>query len=167
MRRNKNNDDEKAEAEAEELKKGEHPPNLNLVWDETELDNMDDDVMEEACVGIDCNLWSKGTSSTSKPATIASTSKETSTRKSPEKDKENENDSTANHTVIDSSNPNKLVMFSNSILDDSFFKKLLGKSDAKLSSFANSYTQSELLHCTHIVEPNCTLVDISFTNSCT
>ena len=45
--------------EAGELKESEHPPNLNPVWDETELDNMDDDVMKEECVGIDYKLWRK------------------------------------------------------------------------------------------------------------
>ena len=50
---------EDEEGEEEELKEGEHPPNLNLIWDETELDNVDDDVMKEYCVGIDYNLWRK------------------------------------------------------------------------------------------------------------
>jgi hypothetical protein len=48
---------------------------------------MDDDVMEEACVGIDYNIWSKGAPYTSKSTTIASTSKDTSTKKFLEKDK--------------------------------------------------------------------------------
>ena len=47
---------EDEEREAEELKESQHPPISNLVWDETELDNMDVDVMKEDCVGIDYNL---------------------------------------------------------------------------------------------------------------
>ena len=159
-----NNDDEKGEVE--ELKEGEHLPNLNLIWDDIELDDMDDDVMDEDCVGIDYILWIKGAPSTSNLATIASTSKEASTEKFLEKDKDNEKDSTANDMVTNSHNPNKPIMFSNPILDDSYFKTFFGKSYVELSSFVNSYTQSDLLHCTQIVEPNFTLVDISFTNSC-
>ena len=52
-----NNEDEKGGAE--ELKECEHLPNLNLVLDDIELDNMEDDVMKEYCVGIDYNLWRK------------------------------------------------------------------------------------------------------------
>ena len=55
---------EDEEGEGEELKESEHPPNLNLIWEETELDNMDDDVMKEDCVGIDYNLWRKESTST-------------------------------------------------------------------------------------------------------
>ena len=66
-----------------------------------------------------------------------------------------------------SSNPNKLVMSPNSIIDNSFFETFFGRSNVELSSFANSYKQSELLPCNQIVELDCTLVDISFPNSCT
>ena len=34
--------------------------NLHLIWDDTELDDIDDDIMEEACVGNDYNIQSKG-----------------------------------------------------------------------------------------------------------
>ena len=50
---------EDAEREAEELKEAQHPPNLILDQDETELDNMGVDVMKEDCMGIDYNLLSK------------------------------------------------------------------------------------------------------------
>ena len=69
--------------------------------------------------------------------------------------------------VNDSSNPNKLVMSYNSIIDNSCFKTLFGRQYVDLSSFADSYEQSELLHLTQIVELDRTLVDISFNNSCT
>lgn len=50
---------EDEEGEAKGLKESEHPPNLNLIWEETKLDNMDDDVMKEDCVGIDIKFGSK------------------------------------------------------------------------------------------------------------
>ena len=40
-------EDEEEEEEEEE----EPPSNLHLIWDDTELDDIDDDIMEEACVG--------------------------------------------------------------------------------------------------------------------
>ena len=57
-----NTEDEKGEAE--ELKEGEHPPNLNFIWDETELDNMDVNVVKEDCVGTNYCLWNKEDHST-------------------------------------------------------------------------------------------------------
>ena len=96
---------EDEEGEAEELKEIEHPPNLNLVWDETELDNMDVDVMEEDCMGIDYNLWSEEDHSTSNYTTIASTPTQTSTEEFLEMDEQNEKDSIPNPMVNDSSNP--------------------------------------------------------------
>ena len=69
--------------------------------------------------------------------------------------------------VNDSSNTNKIVMSPNSIIDNSHFETFFGRSNTKLSSFANSYKPSKLLPCNQIVELDCTLVDISFTNSCT
>ena len=69
--------------------------------------------------------------------------------------------------VNDSSNPDKLVMSPNSIIDNSFFQTFFGRSNVEHFSFPNSYKQSELFPCNQIVELYCTLVDISFTNSCT
>ena len=34
--------------------------NMHLIWDDIELDDIDDDIMEESCVGNDYNLLSKG-----------------------------------------------------------------------------------------------------------
>ena len=48
--------DKKDEEEEEE----KPPSHLNLIWDETEVANGDYDVLKEACVGNDYNLWSKG-----------------------------------------------------------------------------------------------------------
>ena len=55
----------------------------------------------------------------------------------------------------------------NSIIDNSCFETFVGRSNVELSSFANSYKQSELLPCNQIAELDCTLVESSFTNSCT
>ena len=35
----------------EEEEEEEPSSNLHLIWDDTELDDIDDDIMEEACVG--------------------------------------------------------------------------------------------------------------------
>ena len=40
-------EDEEEEQEEEEV---EPSPNLHLIWDDTELGDIDDDIMEEACV---------------------------------------------------------------------------------------------------------------------
>ena len=75
---------EDEEGESKELKESEHPPNLNLIWDEIELDNMDVDVMKEYCVGTYYSHWNK--QSTSNSTTIDSTPTETSTEEFLEKD---------------------------------------------------------------------------------
>ena len=49
-------DDEEQEEE-EEVDPLSH---LNLIWDDTKIDDIDDDVFEETCVGNDYNLQSKG-----------------------------------------------------------------------------------------------------------
>ena len=48
-------EDEEEEEEEEE----EPPSNLHLIWDDTELDNIDDDIMEEECMGNDYNIQSE------------------------------------------------------------------------------------------------------------
>ena len=80
-------------AKNDEEEEGEHLFNLNLIWDDTEMDDIDDDVMEEACVGNYYNLRSKGaptsnnSPSTSKmdmkntPSATTSTSKDPSIEK--------------------------------------------------------------------------------------
>ena len=175
--------------EAEELKESEHPPNPNLVWDGTELDNMDVDGMEEEnhedevseveelresdhppnlildqdeaelddmedCIDIDSYLLSKENHSTSTSTRIASTLMETTIGEFLDKDEQIEKDSTPNPMVNDLSNPGKLVMSPNSIIDDSCFETFLGRENAELYFFANSYKQSELLPCNQIAELN-------------
>ena len=56
--------------------------------------------------------------------------------------------------VNDLSNPGKLVMSSNSIIDNSCFETFFGRSNAELSFFANSYKKFELLPCNRIAELN-------------
>ena len=54
--------------------------NLNLIWDDTEMDDIDDDIMKEACVGNDHNLRSKGAPKTNDyPFTLKMTMKMTPT----------------------------------------------------------------------------------------
>ncbi|CAF4360664.1 unnamed protein product, partial [Adineta steineri] len=50
----KEEEDEEQEEE-EEVEEEEPPSHLNVLWDEDE-----DDIMEEACIGNDYNLWSNG-----------------------------------------------------------------------------------------------------------
>ena len=76
-------EEEEENQEEEEEEEGEEPPShLNLIWDEEEFrDDDDDDIMEEACIGNDYNLESKGdlkmnyTPSTSKEKNKNSSSK--------------------------------------------------------------------------------------------
>ena len=71
-----------------------------------------------------------------------STPTETFTEEFLEKDEQTEKDSTPNPMVNDSSNLDKLVMSPNSIIDNYCFETYFGRSNAELSSFANSYMQS-------------------------
>ena len=98
-------DDEEEETKEEEV---EPSSNMNLIWDETEMDNVDDDVMEEACFGNDYNIQSKGSPTSNNspctlkmdtkktPAPSAYTSKDTSTDKYSAKTKTSMMDSTIN-----------------------------------------------------------------------
>ena len=45
--------------EDEEEDEEEPPSNLHLIWDDTELNDIDDDIMEEACIGNDDNIRSR------------------------------------------------------------------------------------------------------------
>ena len=44
------------EDEEEEEEEEEPSSNLHLIWDDTELDDIDDDIMEQACVGNAYNI---------------------------------------------------------------------------------------------------------------
>ena len=53
-------EDEKEEKEeVKEEEEAEPSLNMHLIWDDIELDDIDDDIMEEACVGNNYNLRSK------------------------------------------------------------------------------------------------------------
>ena len=88
----------KEEQEEEEEEEGEEPPShLNVLWDEDDFgDEDEDDIMEEACIGNDYNLRSKGAlkkddkPSTSKANKKNAPSKQPSTDKALEKEKEKE-----------------------------------------------------------------------------
>ena len=56
--------------DGEEEMEEEPPSHLNFIWYEIEVDNKDDDAMEEAWVGNDYNIQSKGVStSNNSPST--------------------------------------------------------------------------------------------------
>ena len=94
----KENKNDKEEDDKDQQEEEEEPlSHLNLIWDEVEIGVDDDDNMEEACVGHDYNLHSKGSpNSNDSPSTMKTntnkttttttfTSKQTSTDKSPKK----------------------------------------------------------------------------------
>lgn len=89
-------EDEEDQQEEEEDEDGEEPPShLNLIWDEEEISDDDDDIMEEACLGNDHNLHSKGDpKSNDSPSTMKTNTKknamETYTSKQTSTDKEKE-----------------------------------------------------------------------------
>ena len=55
----KEKDYEEEKEEVKEEEEEEPSLNLHLIWDDIKLDDIDDDTMEEACVGNDYNLRSK------------------------------------------------------------------------------------------------------------
>ena len=126
-----NHDDK--ESEVEELIEGNHPPNFILDHNEAELDDIED------CIEIDPSILNKEDHSTSTSTTIASTPTKTTIEEFLEKDEQIEKDSTHNPMVNGLSNPNKLVMSPNSIIDNSCFETCFGRSNVELSSFANPY----------------------------
>ena len=64
--------EEEEKEEAKEEEEAKPSSSLHLIWDDTELSDIDDDIMEEACVGNDYNLRSKGAPKTND---LTSTSK--------------------------------------------------------------------------------------------
>jgi ribonuclease HI len=104
----------------------------------------------EDCIEIESYLLNKEDHSIPTSTTISSTVTKTTIEEFLEKDEQIEKDSTPNPMVNGLSNPHKLVMPPNSIINYSCF----GRSNAKLSSFANSYKQSELLPRNQIAELN-------------
>ena len=112
------------------------------------MDDMED------CIEIDSYLLNKENHSTSKSTTIASTLTKTTIEEFLDKDEQIEKESTPNPMVNDLINPEKLVMSLNSIINNSCFETFFGRSNAELSSFANSYKQSKLLSCKQIAELN-------------
>ena len=60
-KKDKNDEEEGVNnGEKEEEEEEEPTSHLNLIWDEREVHNIDDNVLEEACVGNNYNLQSKG-----------------------------------------------------------------------------------------------------------
>ena len=65
------------------------------------------------------------------------------------------------HMVTDLNDPNEPVMFSNSILGNFCFDTFFDELEIELYPLVDSHKQSKLLHSTHIVEYNYTIVDSS------
>jgi hypothetical protein len=63
------------------------------------------------------------------------------------------------HVVTDLNDLNELVMFNHSILGNYSYETFFGNFTVEPSSLMESDTQSEILHCTQIIEPNCNIVD--------
>jgi hypothetical protein len=63
------------------------------------------------------------------------------------------------HVVTDLNDPNEPVMFNNSILGNYSYETFFGNFTVETSSLVESNTQSGILHCTQIVEPNCNIID--------
>ena len=91
-------EEEDEDQEKEEEQEGEEPSSqLNVLWDEEDFrDEHDAEIMEEACIGNDYNLMSKGslkindTPSTLKTNNKNVSSKQRSIEKTLEKEKEKE-----------------------------------------------------------------------------
>ena len=75
------NKEEEQEDEADKEEEEEGPQShFNIIWDEAKLDNEDDDVMEEECLGNGCKLQSKGApNSSDSTSTSKTTAKKTLT----------------------------------------------------------------------------------------
>jgi hypothetical protein len=112
---------EDKESEVEELIEGNHPPNFILDQDEVEMDDMED------CIEIDSYILNKEDHSTSTSTTIASTLTETTIGEFLEEDKQIEKDSTPNPMVKDLSNPSKLVMSPNYIINNPCLETFFGR----------------------------------------
>ena len=64
-------DDEKEKEKEEEEEQEKPSSNIHLIWDDTKMDDIDDDIMEEACVGKDCSLHPKGAPKTNDSPSIS------------------------------------------------------------------------------------------------
>jgi hypothetical protein len=63
------------------------------------------------------------------------------------------------HVVTELNDPNEPVIFNNSILGNYSYETFFGNFTVETSSLLESNTQSEILHCIHIVEPKCNIID--------
>jgi hypothetical protein len=112
------------------------------------MDDIDDDVMVEACIENDHNIWSIGALKyNDSPSTSKVVAEKTlTTTTSLEKDKYK---SLSDKIMVTKLNDlNKPIMLSNPILNDFYFETFFGEFNVELSPNVNSYSQSELLHST-------------------
>ena len=63
------------------------------------------------------------------------------------------------HMVTNLNDPNKPVMFSNSILGNLCFETFFGELETEISPYTNSNEKSELLHTAQIIDPYCKIVE--------
>jgi hypothetical protein len=69
------------------------------------------------------------------------------------------------HVVKDLNDSNEPIMFNQSILGNYSYDSFFGNTTVEISSYEESSTQFEILHCTQIVELNYDIVDNTNTNS--
>ena len=106
MKEKRDEEEGKKDDEEEEEEEVEPPLYLHIIQDDTEMDDIDDDVMEEACVRNGYNIQSKGapkcddSSSTSKTATKRTPTAMISTKIYLEKTKDSGMDSTSIKSTI-------------------------------------------------------------------
>jgi hypothetical protein len=65
------------------------------------------------------------------------------------------------HVVTDLNDPNEPVMFNHYVLGNYSCDSFFGNYSVEISSYVESNTQSEILHCTQIVEPHCNISDVN------
>ena len=99
MRKDEKEDEEEKEEVVEE-EEAKPSLNMHLIWDDTKIDDIDDEVMEEACIQNDYNLQSNGVIKYNySPSTLKMGAKKNmvatkSTKRSLENDKDNGKDTT-------------------------------------------------------------------------
>jgi hypothetical protein len=65
------------------------------------------------------------------------------------------------HVVMNLNDPNEPIMFNHYVLGNYSSDSFFGNYSVEISSYAESNTQSEILHCTRIVEHRCNIPDVN------
>jgi hypothetical protein len=69
------------------------------------------------------------------------------------------------HVATNLNYPNEPIMFNHSTLGNYSYNSFFGNHIAEISPCVESSTQSEILHCTHIFETHCNIVDRNDNNN--